>query len=79
MSKNQGLVMKGEVVEALGGGQYKVRLPEVEMEVVAYPAGKMKKFNIKILEGDRVDVELNQYDPTKWRIIYRHKYISNES
>ena len=79
MGKKQELVMKGEVIEALGGGQYKVHLPEVWMEVIAYPAGKMKKFNIKILEWDRVDVELNQYDPTKGRIIYRHKYISNES
>ena len=76
MAKQQGLVMKWEVKEVLGWWTYKVYLPEIDMEVTAYPAGKMKKFNIRILEGDEVDVELNQYDPTKGRIVYRHKYVS---
>jgi len=39
----------------------------------------MKKHNIRILEGDKVDVEVSPYDPSQGRIIFRHKYTSNES
>jgi len=48
-----------------------VQLMDMDMEVEAYAAGKMKKFRIKIIPGDLVTVELNPYEPTKGRIVYR--------
>ena len=43
----------------------------MDLTVTAYAAGKMKRFNIKIIPGDIVTVELNPYEPTQWRITYR--------
>lgn len=42
-------------------------------EVIAYAAGKMRKFYIRILLGDRIKVELTPYDLTRGRIVYRYK------
>jgi translation initiation factor IF-1 len=44
---------------------YRVRLQDMDLEITAYAAGKMKKFNIKIIPGDIVTVQLNSYEPTK--------------
>ena len=41
--------------------------------ILAYAAGKMSKFKIRVLEGDRVSVVLSPYDLTRGRVIYRHK------
>lgn len=43
----------------------------MDLEIEAYAAGKMKKHHIKIIPGDFVKVELNEYEPTKGRIVYR--------
>jgi translation initiation factor IF-1 len=50
---------------------YRVRLQDMDLEITAYAAGKMKKFNIKIIPGDIVTVQLNSYEPTKGRIVFR--------
>ena len=42
-------------------------------EIMAYTAGRMKKFRIRTLTGDRVTVEVSPYDLEKGRLIYRHK------
>jgi translation initiation factor IF-1 len=60
------------VIEALPGTQFKVRL-ETGHEVLAYLSGKMRKYYIRILLGDRVRVEMSPYDLTRGRIVYRHK------
>jgi len=74
MSDNStGIVMEWRISKTLWGGTYQVKLEWMDMFVTAYPSGKMKKNNIKIIEWDRVQLELNEYDPTKWRIIYRFK------
>jgi translation initiation factor IF-1 len=62
----------GLVIEALPGTQFKVRLDNGH-EVLAYLAGKMRKFYIRILLGDRVRVEMSPYDLTRGRITYRQK------
>ena len=49
---------------------FRVRLQN-DQEILAYVSGKMRKFSIKILPGDRVTVEMSQYDMTKGRIVYR--------
>ena len=62
----------GVVVEALPGTQFRVRLDNGH-EVLAYLSGKMRKYYIRILLGDRVRVELSEYDLKRGRITYRFK------
>ncbi|MFB3138403.1 MAG: translation initiation factor IF-1, partial [Phycisphaerales bacterium] len=57
--------------EALPDARFKVKL-ENDHVILAYVSGKMRKFFIRILPGDRVTVEMSQYDTTKGRITYRH-------
>lgn len=64
--------MDGEVTEVLPDRMYRVRLENGHV-VLAYAAGKMSKFKIRVLEGDRVTLVLSPYDLTRGRITYRHK------
>jgi translation initiation factor IF-1 len=64
--------MEGTVVEALPNTQFSVEL-ENGHRVLAYLSGKMRKYYIRILLGDRVRVELTPYDLTRGRITYRYK------
>lgn len=64
--------MEGTVIEALPNTQFKVELDNGH-EVLAYLSGKMRKFYIRILLGDRVKVELTPYDMNRGRITYRYK------
>jgi translation initiation factor IF-1 len=64
--------VEGTVIEALPGTQFRVRLDSGH-EVLAYLSGKMRKYYIRILLGDRVRVELSPYDLTRGRIVYRYK------
>ncbi|MFN3822263.1 MAG: translation initiation factor IF-1 [bacterium] len=64
--------VEGTVIEALPGTQFRVRL-ENNHEVLAYLSGKMRKYYIRILLGDKVRVEMSPYDLTRGRIVYRHK------
>ena len=70
MTKNEGLVMEWVVEKVLWWGMYSVLL-DGWMKVQAKPKGKLIKSKIKIVIGDRVQVELNEIDPTKGYIIYR--------
>lgn len=64
--------MEGTVVDCLPGTQFKVRL-ENDHEVLAYLSGKMRRYYIRVLLGDRVLVELSPYDLTRGRITYRFR------
>lgn len=64
--------MEGTVTEALPNTQFMVEL-ENGHKVLAYLSGKMRKYYIRILLGDRVRVELTPYDLTRGRITYRYK------
>ena len=64
--------MEGTICAVLAGTMFKVRLPNGH-EVLAHISGKMRKFYIRILPGDRVKVEMTPYDLTKGRITYRHR------
>ncbi len=68
----QKIEMLGTVEEALKGTQFTVRLDNGH-EVLAYLSGKMRKYYIRILLGDRVKVELSPYDLARGRIVYRFK------
>jgi translation initiation factor IF-1 len=68
----QKIEMMGQVVEALPGTQFKVEL-ENGHEILAYLSGKMRKYYIRILLGDKVKVEVSPYDLSRGRIVYRYK------
>ncbi len=70
--KEEKIEVEGTVIEALPNTQFRVKL-ENGHQVLAYLSGKMRKFYIRILLGDRVKVEMSPYDLTRGRIIYRHK------
>jgi len=74
MSKatQQKVEVEGIIVEALPNTQFKVRLDSGH-EILAYISGRMRKYYIRILLGDRVRVELSPYDLTRGRIVYRFK------
>ena len=70
MAKQEKISLDAEVTEALPDARFKVKL-ENGQEILAYVSGKMRKFFIRILPGDRVTVEISPYDMTKGRIVYR--------
>jgi len=74
MSKasQQKVEVEGTIIEALPNTQFRVELDNGH-EVLAYISGKMRRFYIRILLGDRVRVELSPYDLTRGRIVYRYK------
>jgi translation initiation factor IF-1 len=69
--KEAGIEVQGKVEEATGG-MYRVKIDQGPT-VLAYASGKMKKFRIRIITGDRVKVELSPYDLSRGRITYRDK------
>jgi len=62
----------GTVLEALPSLTFKIKLDNGK-EMLAYLAGKLKIYRIKVLPGDRVTVEMSQYDEKRGRIVYRGK------
>jgi translation initiation factor IF-1 len=72
MAKEGAIEVDGVVQEALPNAMFRVHL-ENGHEVLAHISGKMRKFYIRILPGDRVKVELSPYDLTRGRITYRMK------
>lgn len=66
------LTLEGKVVETLPNAQFRVEL-ENGHTVLAYLSGKMRKYYIRVLLGDRVKVDVSPYDLTRGRITYRHK------
>jgi len=72
MSKEEGIEVQGVVQKALSNSKFSVELDNGHA-VIAYPAGKMRKFFIKILPGDKVTLSLSPYDLSKGRITFRHK------
>ncbi|NMA11664.1 MAG: translation initiation factor IF-1 [Chloroflexi bacterium] len=76
MAKEEKITVDGTIIEALPGTQFRVRLDNGH-ELLAYLSGKMRKFYIRILLGDRVRVELSPYDLTRGRIIFRQRKQSS--
>lgn len=63
---------KGVVQKALPNTLFRVELEDGRV-VLAHLSGKMRKYRIKVLPGDKVDVEMTKYDEAKGRIVYRNK------
>lgn len=72
MAKQEAIELEGLVTEVLPDQNFRVRLQNDHI-VLAYAAGKMSKFHIRVLVGDRVTLELSPYDMSRGRITYRHK------
>jgi len=72
VAKEDLIEMDGVVKEILPNATFRVELDNGH-EVLAHTAGKMRKFRIRVLAGDRVTVELTPYDLTKGRITFRYK------
>ena len=72
MSKDDAIQMEGEVVETLPNTTFRVQLKNGHV-VTAHISGKMRMHDIRILPGDRVQVELTPYDLSRGRITYRYK------
>lgn len=72
MAKEELIEFEGVVLEVLRNTQFRVKLDN-GVEVIAYASGKMRKFRIRIIAGDRVTLEMSPYDLTKARINFRHK------
>lgn len=72
LSKEEAIEVEGSVIEPLPNAMFRVKLDNGHV-VLAHISGKMRKFYIRILPGDRVTVELSPYDLTRGRITYRAK------
>ena len=64
--------VQGTVMETLPNASFKVQL-ESGAEILAHVSGKMRMRYSRILPGDTVEMEVSPYDPTRGRIIWRHK------
>jgi translation initiation factor IF-1 len=72
MAKEDLLVLDGQIEEILPDGRFRVHL-ENDFRIIAYTAGKMRRYRIRTVVGDKVQVEMTPYDITKGRIIFRER------
>lgn len=72
MGKKDVIVMDGVITETLPNAMFRVKLDNGH-EILAHVSGKMRMHFIRILVGDKVQVEISPYDLSKGRIIYRYK------
>jgi translation initiation factor IF-1 len=72
MTKEDTLKFNGEVTEVLPNQMFRVKLENGHL-ILGYASGKIKQNKIKIIQGDKVEVEVSPYDLTKGRITYRSK------
>jgi translation initiation factor IF-1 len=68
----QSLLFQGTADESFKGGMFKVSLDNGH-RVIGHLSGKMRRNHIRIIPGDRVQIELSEYDLTRGRITYRYK------
>jgi translation initiation factor IF-1 len=71
VAKQENIELDGTIIQALSNAMFRVEL-ENGHEIVAHISGKMRKFYIKLLPGDKVKMEMSPYDLTKGRITYRY-------
>jgi translation initiation factor IF-1 len=72
VAKEELLTLDGEIEEILPDGRFAVRL-ENDHKIIAYTAGRMRRYRIRSIVGDRVIVEMTPYDLEKGRIVYRER------
>ena len=69
--KEDKIELEGEVVEAFRSGMYRIALDNGH-EAIGYTSGKMRRYRIRILPGDRIRIELSAYDLSRGRIVFRY-------
>ena len=69
-TKEEKIELEGEVTESLRNGMFSIALDN-RPATIGYTAGKLRRYRIRILPGDRVKVELSPYDLNRGRIVYR--------
>ncbi len=72
MSKEEKIKADGTILDLLSNGIYRVEL-DSDNKIIGHLCGKMRMNNIRVLQGDKVSVELSPYDLTKGRITFRKK------
>lgn len=72
MQKEENIELEGTVVDVLGNANFRVEVNE-NHSVLARLAGKMRRFRIRVLQGDKVKIEVSPYDLNKGRIVYRYR------
>jgi len=72
MSSEETITLEGKIVHTLPNAMFRVEL-ENGHTVLAYLSGKMRKYYIRVLLGDKVKVEMSPYDLTRGRITYRFR------
>ena len=77
MAKEEKVTLDGTITDNLPDGQYMVEV-EGGHQILGYTSGKMRRFNIRILVGDRVTIETSPYDLNRGRIIWLHKLPTPE-
>ena len=73
MAKEELITLDGQVVDCLPNALFRVKLSESNHQIIATISGKMRQNKIRVLEGDKVSVEMTPYDLDKGRIIFRYK------
>ena len=73
MSKEEAIEVMATVLETLPNAMFKVAVDDNQHEVLAHISGKMRKNFIRIVPGDKVEIELSPYDLTKARIVFREQ------
>jgi translation initiation factor IF-1 len=72
VAKEESIELEGTVIEALPNARFRVEVDNGH-KILAHVSGKMRKYYIRILPGDRVKVEVSPYDLTRGRITYRER------
>jgi translation initiation factor IF-1 len=72
MPKEDIMTLEGNIDEIMPDGRFGVMLDN-QHRIIAYTAGKMRKFRIRSVVGDRVHVEMTPYDLSKGRIVFRER------
>ena len=71
MVKEDTIKMEGKVEEIMPAAMFRIKLDDIDSTVIGYLSGKMRTNNIKVLLGDRVEMEFTPYDLTRGRITRR--------
>jgi len=72
MAKEEGITVEGVVSEVLPGNKSRVKLNDMDREIICYLSGRMRKNKIRVLMGDKVEVTMSPYDLTQGRITRRN-------
>lgn len=73
MAKEETIMTMGVVEEVLPNAVFRVMLSDSDHVITAYLGGKLRQNRIRVLTGDRVEIEMSPYDLNRGRIIYRNK------